>query len=411
MSDSLRRSSGVRIACGWLGLIISATTAFAAEFDAEVLSELRGRVQSFVDDKTVAGAVVVIGSKAGIAHVETVGSQGLEPVRPMAVDSVFRIASMTKPITAIAVLQLQEAGKLSVTDPVEKHLPEFRNQMLAQRDDKDGPITLVKPSRLITIRDLLTHTSGLPGGYPAGYSNMYNLRQLTLKEAVLLQSQRPLDFEPGSKWSYCNTGIDTLGRIVEVVSGQSYSDYLAEHIFRPLEMYDTTPFVRSDQRPRVAGLYDLKDSRLQPADRPIIGIDEGARHPIPAGGLVSTGGDLAKLYQCLLNGGELNGKRILKTETLAEMTRLQTGDLTTGFTPGMGFGYGFAVVREPQGVTAMLSPGTFGHGGAFGTQAWLDPKQDLFVILLIQRVNLGNSDGSEIRKAVQEVAARAVKKR
>jgi CubicO group peptidase (beta-lactamase class C family) len=397
------------IFCGCT-FVLAAQFVGAAEFDPKLLVELRGKAQAFVDDHTVSGMVVVVGSKAGIAHVEAVGHQDAEGVRPMSVDTVFRIASMTKPITAIAVLQLQEAGKLSVTDPVEKHLPEFRNQMLAQRPEKDGPIMLVKPPRPITVRDLLTHTSGMPGGYPAAFSDMYNRRQLTLKEAVLLQSQRPLDFEPGSKWSYCNAGIDTLGRIVEVVSGESYADYLAEHIFRPLDMYDTTPFVRRDQRPRVAGLYSQKDGQLLPVDRPLIGIAEGARHPIPAGGLVSTGSDLAKLYQCLLNGGELNGKRILKTETLAEMTRLQTGDLTTGFVTGMGFGYGFAVVREPQGVTAMLSSGTYGHGGAFGTQAWLDPKQDLFVILLIQRVGLGNSDGSEIRRIVQEAAVKALRK-
>jgi CubicO group peptidase (beta-lactamase class C family) len=394
------------ICAAWL---IAATTT-AAEFDGKTLFELRAALQSFVDNRIVAGAVAVVGSKTGVAHVEAVGMQSLEDQRPMETDSVFRIASMTKPITALAVLQLQEAGRLDVNDPVEKHLPEFRGQMLATRPEKDGPITLVKPSRLITIRDLLTHTSGLPGGYPAAFGDIYNQRQLTLKESILLQSQRPLDFEPGSKWSYCNAGIDALGRIVEVVSGQPFGEYLADHVFHPLEMYDTSPFVRPDQRRRVAGLYEVKDGKLSPVAKPLIGLDENSLHPIPAGGLVSTGPDLARLYQCLLNGGELNGRRILKAETLKEMTRVQTGELTTGFVNGMSFGYGFAVVREPKEVTAMLSPGSYGHGGAFGTQGWLDPQQDLFVILLIQRNGMPNGDGSDIRRTVQEIAVRAIKK-
>jgi CubicO group peptidase (beta-lactamase class C family) len=363
----LRLLSGLRV--GFAAVLLT-PSLLAAEFDGDKLFELRVALQKFVDDRTVAGAVAVVGSSQGVAHYETVGFESLETRKHMGIDTVFRIASMTKPITALAVLQLQEAGRLDVNDPVEQHLPEFRGQMLAMKH-QDGTITLTKPSRPITIRDLLTHTSGLPGGYPPAFSDFYNRRQLTLKESILMQSQRPLDFEPGSKWSYCNAGIDTLGRVVEVVSGESYADYLARHIFHPLGMYETTPFVRPDQRSRVAGLYEQKDGKLLPAARPLIGLDDGALHPIPAGGLVSTGPDLAKLYQCLLNGGEVNGRRIIQKTTLQEMTRLQTGELTTGFVNGMGFGYGFAVVREPQGVTAMLSPGTYGHGGAFGTQGWL----------------------------------------
>lgn len=388
---------------------VAAVSVGAAEFDGSVLRELRGALQRFVDEEVVAGAVAVVGSKAGIAHIEAVGYQSWETKKPMSMDVLFRIASMTKPITALAVMQLQEAGRLDVHDPVENYLPEFRGQMLAVK--KDNLVALVKPSRPITIRDLLTHTSGLPGGYPAGYDNLYNTRQLTLRESILLQSQRPLDFEPGSRWAYCNAGIDTLGRIVEVVSGELYSDYLARHIFGPLEMFDTTPFVRPDQRVRVAGLYEQRQGQLVAAQRPLIGLEEGSRHPVPAGGLLSTGPDLARLYQCLLNGGEWNGRRLIKPETLQEMTKVQTGDLTTGFVPGMGFGYGFAVVREPQGVTAMLSPGSYGHGGAFGTQGWLDPHQDVFVILLVQRVGLPNADGSEIRRVVQDIAVKALRKR
>jgi len=396
---------------GWFGLLwLSAQVASAAEFDDRILSELRPGVQTFVDDRTVSGAVIGIGSKAGLAHIETVGLRDVETGQPMTADTVFLIASMTKPIVALAVLQLQEAGRLDVNDPVEKHLPEFAGQMLVAGKTDDGGVTLRKPSRPMAIRDLLTHTSGLPGGYPAKFGDFYFTRHLSLAESIYLQSQRPLDFEPGSKWAYCNAGIDTLGRIVEVVSGQPFEAYLRRHIFHPLGMHDTEFFIRPDQRPRLAVIYEQKDGQLRTVPRPLIGLEPGARHPMPAGGLCSTVADLAKLYQCLLNGGEWHGRRILQTATLAEMTKTQTGDLRTGFTDGMSFGYGFAVVKEPKGVTAMLSPGTFGHGGAFGTQGWLDPQQDLFIIVLIQRAGMPGGDGHDLRRVVQEVAVRALQK-
>src|SRR5262249_39625753 len=152
---------------------------------------------------------------------EAVGYQDLEAKRPMPKDALFRIASMTKPVTAIGIMMLVEEGKLAVEDPVEKHLPEFRGQMLVAGRSKDAEM-LTKPSRPITVRDLLTHTSGLPGGPPPGLADLYLKRTHTLAEGVIAFSQRPLGFEPGAKWEYCNAGIDTLGRIIEVLSGDSY---------------------------------------------------------------------------------------------------------------------------------------------------------------------------------------------
>ena len=194
--------------------------SIAAEFDGAKLFELRAAIQKSVDDHVVSGAVVTIGSKLGVAHTEVVGSRNLATGESMTADTVFRIASMTKPIVALAVLQLQETGRLNVNDPVEKYLPEFTGQMLHGGTDPIGNMILKKPARPITIRDLLTHTSGMPGGYPAKFGELYHTRHLTLAEAIYMQSQRPLDFEPGSKWSYCNAGIDTLGRIVEVVTAE-----------------------------------------------------------------------------------------------------------------------------------------------------------------------------------------------
>ncbi len=379
------------------------------ELDAKKLDQIPVRMQEFVDKQQLAGAVTVVGTKDGIVRVDAVGNLDLESKTSMPKDAVFRIASMTKPITAMAVMILADQGKLSVSDPVEKHLPEFRGQMLVT-SRADGVITLKKPPRPIVIRDLLTHTSGLPGGFPEGLANLYVTRHLTLTEAVLVSSQRPLDFEPGSKWSYCNAGIDTLGRIVEVASGESFENFVAKNICQPLGMADTSFYPASAQKSRIPPVYDSKEGRLLVTKNIIIGSPDHPKHPIPAGGLYSTGADLAKLYQMTLNGGQFGGKQIISSASLTEMTKLQTGDLQCGFVSGMGFGFGFAVVREPQGVTAMLSPGTFGHGGAFGTQGWIDPKQGVFVILLIQRVGLQNGDASEMRRELQSLAFGAIQR-
>jgi CubicO group peptidase (beta-lactamase class C family) len=392
-----------------VSLFAMGSTIHATEFDAAKLAKIRERMQHYVDQQIIAGAVTCVGSQAGIAHLEAVGLHQIETKQPMPVDALFRIASMTKPITAIGIMILQEEGKLSVDDPVEKHLPEFRGQRLVASRDADS-VTLKKPSRPITLRDLLTHTSGLPGGFPPGLSDLYQTRHRTLAEAVLVSSQQPLDFEPGSKWAYCNAGIDTLGRIIEVTSGQSFEEFLAARVFRPLGMKDTTFFPNEIQTPRIAGLYEVKNGQLIAANRPIIGPATGAKHPIPAGGLYSTAADLARLYQAMLQGGQLGSAKILSPESVRTMTKTQTGDLPCGFVPGMSFGFGWAVVKEPQGVTARLSPGTFGHGGAFGTQAWVDPQQDFFVILLIQRVGLQNADGSDLRRDLQQLAVDAIQR-
>ncbi|HZL86882.1 MAG TPA: serine hydrolase domain-containing protein [Pirellulaceae bacterium] len=392
-------------------VVLALRHSHAAEFDQEKLAQIAKRMQKFVDEpgpQQVAGMVIVVGSSQGIALHEALGQQSLETKQPMPKDALFRIASMTKPITAVAIMMLEQEGRLSVDDPVEKHLPEFKGQMLVEQRDGER-VVLKKPSRPITIRDLLTHTSGMPGGYPPGVSEMYFDRKYNLAEAVAMISQRPLDFEPGSKWSYCNTGIDTLGRIIEVCSEQTYEAFLQKRIFLPLSMKDTAFHPSEQQMQRLAELYAVKDDKLAAAGWVLIGDPHGARHPIPAGGLFSTGGDLAKLYQVMLRGGTLGNVRFVSEKGMKEMTSLQTGDLQCGFTPGMGFGFGWAVVKEPQDVHAMMSQGTYGHGGAFGTQAWLDPEKDLFVILLIQRTGMPNSDASELRRELQATAVEAIK--
>jgi CubicO group peptidase (beta-lactamase class C family) len=388
-------------------LACSSTFSRAGDLDPAKLPVIRDRMQKFVDNNTVSGVVTVIGTSKGIVSHEAVGSLTLDPKKEMPKEALFRIASMTKPITAIGIMMLVDDGKLSVDDPVEKYLPEFKGQMVVTgRNEK--VVTLAPPSRPIQIRDLLTHTSGLPA-FPPGLADIYGKRDRTLAEVTLAMSQRPLDFEPGTKWAYCNPGIDTLGRIIEVVSGQSYETFLSKRVFEPLGMKDTTFYPTKEQQARLAGLYESKDGKLIETTKPLIGLPSEVKHPIPAGGLISSGGDLAKLYQMMLKKGTVNNTRLLSEKSVAEMTKVQIGDLKGGFGEGMSFGFGWAVVKEPKGVNEMLSIGTFGHGGAFGTQGWIDPKKDLFVVLLIQRVGLSGGDGSELRKELQNVAIAAIR--
>lgn len=376
----------------------------------EGLSAIRSRMQQFVDHQDLSGVVTLVGNKSGILHLEAIGWQTLERETPMARDSLFRIASMTKPITAIALMMLVDEGKVNVDDPVARYLPEFTGQMLVQSRDKER-VVLTKPSRPVKVRDLLTHTGGL-APYPTGVNDVYLKRNRTLAETTLATALQPLLFEPGTQWAYSNPGIDTLGRIIEVVSGMPYEEFLKKRLLDPLGMVDTTPYPTEAQLKRLALTYQkTKEGRLVRSVDTILDLPAGVvpKHPVPAGGLYSTAPDLARLYQMMLNKGALDGRRYLSEKAVAEMTRLQTGDIKTGFVEGMGFGFGFAVVREPKGVTEMLSPGSYGHGGAFGTQAWIDPVKDLFIVLLIQRTGLNNSDASEMRKALQQLAVQAAK--
>jgi len=376
--------------------------------DPTKFAPIKERMQKFVDEGELAGAVTVVGRKDGVLHFEAVGLRDIESKAAMTKNTVFKIASMTKPITAMAIMILQDEGKLSVDDPVEKHLPEFKGQMLVSKREKNS-ITLTKPKRAITVRDLLTHTSGLPGGYPAGFANLYQTRNLSLTESTLLISQQPLQYEPGTEWRYCNSGIDTLGRIVEVVSGETFEGFLQSHVFSPLKMTDTRFYPIDNQMKRLATNYYKVDGKLAAVKVSLLEAPPEAKHPVPAGGLYSTGADQAKLYRMMLHKGELDGKRILSEKAVMEMTKNQTGDLIAGFVDGMAHGYGWAVVAKPTGVTEMLSVGTYGHGGAFGTQGWVDSTQDLFCILLIQRNDLKNGDASPMRKELQSLAVAAIK--
>ncbi|MES2505175.1 MAG: serine hydrolase domain-containing protein [Verrucomicrobiota bacterium] len=386
-----------------LCLLLSLSLVAPAETPVKPAA-IQAALQPFVDQSQLSGAVTLVAQEGKILSFEAIGLQDLESRTPMAKDSLFWIASMTKPITAMAVMMLQEEGKLNIEDPVMKYLPEFKGQMLLKEKTETHTV-LVKPARPVTIKDLLTHTSGLVGSSPLDKDA---IDVLSLKEAVITYALSPLQFEPGSKWSYCNPGINTLGRIVEVVSGDDYAKFLDQRLFQPLGMKSTTFWPKEKEMAKLATSYkptaDGKGLEVATIKYLTPPFSDHRRTPLAAGGLFSTAEDLYQLYAMLLNGGESNGKRYLSEATLKLMTQNQTGDMKAGFTEGMGMGLGFQVVVKPVEVTAMLSPGTYGHGGAHGTQGWIDPVKKTVHILLIQRAGLANGDASPMRKAFQEAA-------
>ncbi len=376
-----------------LALTLATTHTFTARAAEDDLITVR--MLESVMDRQISGAVTLVAKNGEVVHHTAVGKSNLTADRATQKNDLFWIASMTKPITATAVLILQDEGKLNVNDPASKYLPSFKDVKLRSGD---------APSRPITIRDLLTHTSGVAG--PRGLTGNPTLAQIA--DAI---AAAPLQFEPGSKWKY-GSGLTVVGRIIEVVSGKPFETFLKERIFDPLGMKDTTFYPNAEQRKRLAVIYrpGKKKGELVAANAWFASYDPQVRKaPNPSGGLVSTATDMFRFYQMVLNGGELDGKRIVSKEAVQQMTTLKTGELVTGFTPGNGWGLGWCLVRQPQGVSAMLSPGTFGHGGAFGTQGWVDPKRKMIFVLMIARTGFGNSDGSKIRAAFQDLAVKRYK--
>lgn len=373
-----------------LALFLLGTARPAIADDQKVkLAEIPKAMQEFVEDHQVSGVVTLVAKDSQVVHHEAVGMADVEEERPMKKDTLFCIASMTKPITATGLMILQDEGRLALSDPVAKYIPAFEKTKL-----EGEPL-----ARPITIFDLVTHTSGIGGS---------QRNRGTLAETVDALAEQPMRFAPGERWQY-SPGITVCGRVIEVVSGKSYEQFLEERIFDPLGMDDTTFHPTSEQAKRIAALYKPGDEEVGiVATQHWLSEVSPGRSPNPSGGLFSTAADMARFYQMILNGGEVDGKRILSEDAVDEMTRIQTGDLTTGFTSGNGWGLGWCVVRRPQGVTGMLSPGTFGHGGAFGTQGWVDPQREMIFVLMIQRTGFGNSDASEIRRVFQQLAVDAL---
>ena len=375
-----------------LAAFAAALAGADAGLDKARLAQIGPRMQSFVDKQMVAGVVTLVAHNGEVVQSSAVGQQNMEEKKAMAADSIFQIMSMTKPVTGVAVMMLAEEGKLSVSDPVELHLPEFKGQLL--RDAAGG---MVKPKRAITVRDLMTHTSGLPANPGPGlYENAYQRMNIPLGEAVKLYSQNALDFEPGTKWQYSNMGIATLGRLVEVASGMSFEQFVQQRIFDPLGMKDSHFYLPAEKRSRLAMIYRGESGALIRSDPKTLLAGDPAvyrkesKYPAPEFGLYSTAADMAAFYTMMLNQGMAKGKRLLSKSTVETMTMVHTGDLPAA-SSGAGFGLTWEVVTGPMAMLTLRSSGTFGHGGAFGTYGWIDPKKHIVGVFLVQSTSGGST--------------------
>lgn len=366
-----------------------------AGLDAQRLARIAERMKGYVDRGELAGVVALV-SRHGVAGtLDAVGWADAVNKKPMRTDSIFQIMSMTKPVCGTAIMMMVDEGRLALNDPVEKHLPEFRGQMMvASREE--GHVRLEKPKRPITVRDLMTHTSGMTSP-PPGLAELYTRMDMVLADAVRVFAQQPLEFEPGTRWLYSNTGIATLGRLVEVASGMSFEKFLETRIFQPLGMKDSFLFPPADKLDRIVVVHSHANGKLVDAAPTILGGDsrkfrQGARYSAPEFGMYSTASDLAAFYNMIRAGGVHAGTRLVSKASVDVMTALHTGDLKAGHNPGTGFGLAWEVTKETAGTLNLMSVGSYGHGGAFGTHGWVDPAKDLVGVFLIQHAgNTGNS--------------------
>jgi CubicO group peptidase (beta-lactamase class C family) len=365
------------------------TDAALAGMNPARLARIPVRMREFVDAGKTAGIVTLVARHGHVASLDAVGFQDIERKTPMRIDSIFRIMSVTKPVTCAGVMTLVDDGRLSLLDPVEKFVPEFKDIKVNPCGTLVGyDCQAVAALRPINVLDLMTHTSGL-GESGGGRRSPVSPPNSLAEQVATAASRATLLFQPGSAWNYSNFGMAVLGRIIEVVSGKPYDQFMAEKIFKPLGMRDTFFDVPRDKAGRVATVYAYEGGKLTPLVRR---TRAGANIPSPDSGLLSTAGDLARFNQMMLNKGVLNGKRVLSAAAVEVMTTSQTDDLkSAGYAPGVGQGFGYEVVRQPLGMYRYTSIGSFEKAGVYRTYVWVDPAKDLVGVILMQRNTGGAS--------------------
>ena len=358
-------------------------------------SSIASVLQPFVDRHELAGAVALVASKSKVVSLEAVGYADIAANRRLQTDAVFWIASMSKPIAATAVMMLVDEGKVRLDDPVDKYLPQFTPHIIGITSNRDN-VRLQRPQHAITVRTLLSHTSGIPA---VSSIETPTLDLFPLSLGVQSYALEPLMFEPGSDFSYSNAGINVAARIVEVVSGISYQEFLQRRVFDPLGMTDTTFWPNHSQVRRLAKSYranslgtDLEETPIMQLHYPL--SDRDHRYPMPAGGLFSTASDLAKFCQMLLNGGTNAGKRLLSPAAIQEMSSNQLPgavlqkEFSSQSSPEEPTGYGLGWFVYPSGV--------YGHEGAYATNLQIDPEHGIATVWLVQHASFpGNGRKSE----------------
>ena len=367
-------------------------------FDPERMNRVNSAIQRYVDEGIFTGLVTLVARKGKVIHLDKFGYQDLESKKPMALDTIFRIYSMTKPITGVAFMMLYEQGLVHLEDPVSKYIPEFKSMKVRGIDGK-----LVDAKTEMTIHQILTHTSGLdyaehenPEIDPPFENSKISDPTITLQEMVQRITKRPLIFHPGKKWHY-SLATDVVGHIVEIVSGKPIAEFFEENIFKPLGMVDIAFNVPPEKEDRFATLYGHVDGNpLGLIDEGVGGVYSNPALHSPGGGLVSTIVDYFKFAQLLLNKGEFNGVRLLGPKTVEFMSKnhlptrmfpIAMEDIVLpGPGPGMGFGLCFSVVMDNGLNGTMASNGSHGWGGWASTHFWVDPVEEIIGIIMVQSI-------------------------
>jgi CubicO group peptidase (beta-lactamase class C family) len=402
MTSIPRLLTAVSLATSLIAATLPAAKPEDVGISTERLQRIREMAQRRIDAKELSGAVSLVARRGRVVQHEAYGVMDLDSAKPMAKDTLFRLASSTKPITAAAVLILLEEGKLKLTDPVSKYIPEFKNpRVLVEAVRGAEPMTDRPPSgdrtytvpadREITIIDLLTHTSGLASGGIANgeFTKLMQSRKPTdtLADFIPRLGALPLDFQPGTRWRYSGlAGFDTLGRIVEIVSGIPFDRFLQSKLFEPLGMHETFFNVPQPLESRMATIYRHTENGLEKPTTPLV-IGSQAYFS-GAGGLVSTAADYYQFAQLLCSGGQWNGKRILSPWTVDLMLSNNVGDLFLGQigrpAKGVGFGLGGEVVLSAPDARLRKPNGSYGWDGAFGTYWWVNRKEQMVVLWFVQ---------------------------
>jgi CubicO group peptidase (beta-lactamase class C family) len=363
---------------------------------------IQSYLQPLVNNHTLAGAVTLVATKDRVIYLQAVGYRDLATQSPMPPNALFWIASTSKPMTATALMMLVDEGKVRLDDPVEKYLPEFHGQMVrvtsadqanASKTDSASqpPPSLVPANHPILVREILSHTSGLPFKSAAQPGA---LDTLSLKDSVRSFAAEPLIYQPGTDYKYSNEGLDTAARIIEVVSGMPYEKFMQKRLFNPLGMKDTTFWPNADQLQRLAQTYKFDPKTKELVELPINQLtyplnDRQHRYPMPAGGLFSTATDVSKFCQMILNGGTLNGKRYISPESLHAMTSVQNGGMEKH-----DYGFGWSISKTG-----------FGHGGAFNNAMEINPTTGRILIFMVQQDgSWGTPEGENMVPTLEKIA-------
>jgi CubicO group peptidase (beta-lactamase class C family) len=368
-------------------------SAESVGMSTERLRRIDAFTQRYIDEQMVAGTVTLVARKGKVVHLSAQGMKDVERNQPMSTDTIFRMASMTKPIASVALMMLYEEGWFQLDDPIANWLPEFSNMMI-EVENTDGSVRLEPAQTAITFTHMLTHTAGLMNSYRGDiprYSQAAAVRgEENLDSWTRRIAQLPLRYEPGTRWEY-SAATSVVGRLVEVISGVDLDTFLRDRIFQPLQMNDTYFYLPADKVNRFATLYGPDASNGNRMQLTEVGDERSNYVAEPrnffsgAGGLVSTAHDYVRFQQMMLNGGELDGVRLLGRKTVELIFANHTGDLPLWLSgPGMGFGLGYSVVLDRAVAHTSDSEGSVSWGGAFGTLFWVDPAEELVAIILTQ---------------------------